>query len=86
MNNLWTYKKPTKPGLYLCNRGDVVTEDSLIGGLRGGSLPAILLQFDGELLSDEEGIAVRDYRDSFKFIPHHPDMDIDYLSSIGNGD
>lgn len=64
----WLPEKPTEPGCYLTNRGDVVTEDSL---------RFEYLRFDrfGELV-DDGSVSVKTYHPSWKFMK----LDIEELN------
>lgn len=68
----WTYNKPTEPGLYWVNSGDVVTVYSLEiqhFSDRGASY-----------LGDSGGIPAISYGDYIKFLK----VDIDALNELGN--
>lgn len=71
---MWGYKKPTEPGLYYVNRGDVVTDESC------GILP-FWNGPDGKLI-DPAGRLVARYNDTFKFML----VDYEALNKIGNED
>ena len=68
---LWSYEKPTEPGLYLVNRGDVVTSDTL---------ETQHFKMVDRRLRDKDGIPASSYGSHWKFLP----IDYDYLNKIGN--
>ena len=70
---MWTYKKPTEPGLYYVNLGDVVTEESL------SVIHFVII--DGALV-DDCGFPVRQYNTHYKFMF----IDHEALNKIGNDD
>lgn len=81
MANLWTFKRPTSPGWYLMNRGDVVTPENF---------DAVKIEFnppgypDQLILRDIEGdwIPVEKIDPSFKWL----EIDISALNKIGNAE
>lgn len=70
---MWSYKKPTEPGLYYVNRGDVVTKETL-------EVIWFTKAKDEEFLSDNFRVPVKEYNDCFKFKP----IDYERLNAIGN--
>lgn len=73
MPDQWTYEKPTEPGWYMVNYGDIVTKDNL-------TFERFSISYTG-LLVDIEGTASCDYGSSYKFIK----VDIKALNQVGNG-
>ena len=76
---LWSYKKPTEPGLYFVNSGDAVTEYSLevrdlVEGNDDGDL--VVMCDRGEIGS----VPISDWNDSYKFLP----IDYEYLNALGD--
>ncbi len=72
MSNLWSYDKPTEPGWYWANRGDVVTNHSLCC--------EEFSYWGGTHLSDSHSIEVAKYVGVWKFLK----VDIDALNALGN--
>lgn len=72
MPDLWSYEKPTEPGMYFINRGDVVTADSL--------KLADMYEINGELFDRTDGELVSRFADYIKFLK----VDIDALNQLGN--
>lgn len=71
---MFTYTKPTTPGWYHVNRGDVVT---------GANYEAQYFQLNRHgILVDLQDQSVADYNDSWKFMP----IDLEALNKIGNDD
>ena len=59
----WTYTKPTKPGTYIINRGDVVTDENSF-------LCAVFYNHSNELIAaftDGDKTKVEDIHHSFKW-------------------
>ena len=71
---LWSYEKPTEPGLYMVNAGDTVTKDALT------VVKLVSHTGEGALYDVADGFPVRGYPNSTKFRP----VDYDYLNKIGN--
>lgn len=72
MGKLWSYKKPTEPGEYDANRGDVVIRSNR---------KSIELTFDDDgYLVDQDGVFIEAYHQGWKFRP----VDYEYLNKIGN--
>ena len=55
----WSFKKPTKPGLYIVNCGDVVTEQTITFSE---------FYIEGGELIDQNGEALSEYPICYKFI------------------
>lgn len=70
---MWDYKKPTKPGLYYVNNGDVVTKESL-------EVVEFSFRKDEDYLSDGDQCDIGNYHDCYKFMP----IDYERLNRIGN--
>ena len=69
---LWSYDKPTVPGWYWVNGGDVVTPFSL-------KLLKAAFNLEKELV-DEDLFPIYRYNTSYKFL----EIDINELNTIGN--
>lgn len=74
-NKQWSYMKPTNPGWYFVNRGDVVTDDSI-------ECQLIKVRNDDSQLSDSEGVLISNYCHTFKFLK----VDAERLNTIGNNE
>ena len=72
-DKLWSYTKPTIPGWYFVNRGDVVTDDSL-------DCQLIKVRNYEDEMSDSEGVLVSNYCHTFKFLKVY----FERLNTIGN--
>lgn len=71
---MWSWEKPTEPGWYYVNRGDVVTSDSFEA--------VLLIPAPSGQLIDRDLMFVEDYSADFKFMP----IDINGLNQINNKD
>ena len=70
---MWSYKKPTKPGLYYVNSGDVVTKETL---------HIVPMKIIGKDLCDSMLHLIDTYKSFYKFMP----VDYEALNKIGNDD
>ena len=69
----WSFKKPTKQGVYLCSAGDVVSEYSLF-------LTKFIENDSGDLVDISDMTRVKDWGKHVKFMK----IDIQELNQLGN--
>ena len=74
MSELWSWEKPTEPGLYFVVLGDVVSKVNLN--------IASIYEVDGELFDAKDGCSVDEFNPDCKFLK----VDIKELNDRGNAE